>query len=183
MRLGNAAELRPVALSFGLLFLIVTAHTISETARDALAVTWLEARSLGVLCPSITAAMLPGPYRIRDYTCRVRAVLTCKAPASQSSPVFGDGLLFVDAGRHGQKGAAVDPTGTGDVSKTHVKWEARVETAAGSSAIIVASHVYRAGGQDFIRCWSIKDGELVREVKAPRVTPSASPIVDRCRGW
>ena len=39
-------------------------------------------RSLGVLCPSITAAMLPGPYRIRDYTCRVRTVLTCKAPAS-----------------------------------------------------------------------------------------------------
>ena len=39
-------------------------------------------RSLGVLCPSITAAMLPGPYRIRNYACRVRAVLTCKAPAS-----------------------------------------------------------------------------------------------------
>jgi carbon-monoxide dehydrogenase large subunit len=39
-------------------------------------------RSLGVLCPSITAAMLPGPYRIRNYACRVRAVLTCKAPAA-----------------------------------------------------------------------------------------------------
>jgi carbon-monoxide dehydrogenase large subunit len=39
-------------------------------------------RSLGVLCPSISAAMLPGPYRIRNYACRVRAVLTCKAPAS-----------------------------------------------------------------------------------------------------
>lgn len=38
-------------------------------------------RSLGVLCPSITAASLPGAYRIRDYTCRVRAALTCKAPA------------------------------------------------------------------------------------------------------
>jgi len=39
-------------------------------------------RSLGVLCPSITAASLPGPYRIRDYACRVRAALTCKAPAA-----------------------------------------------------------------------------------------------------
>src|SRR5712692_749117 len=38
-------------------------------------------RSLGVLCPSITSASLPGAYRIRDYTCRVRAALTCKAPA------------------------------------------------------------------------------------------------------
>jgi carbon-monoxide dehydrogenase large subunit len=39
-------------------------------------------RSLGVLCPSITAASLPGPYRIRDYTCHVRCALTCKAPAA-----------------------------------------------------------------------------------------------------
>jgi carbon-monoxide dehydrogenase large subunit len=39
-------------------------------------------RSLGVLCPSITAASLPGPYRLRHYACRVRAALTCKAPAA-----------------------------------------------------------------------------------------------------
>src|SRR5215467_15250020 len=39
-------------------------------------------RSLGVLCPSLTAASLPGPYRIRHYTCRVRCALTCKAPAA-----------------------------------------------------------------------------------------------------
>ena len=38
-------------------------------------------RSLGVLCPSIAAAILPGPYRFRNYTCRVRAALTSKAPA------------------------------------------------------------------------------------------------------
>jgi carbon-monoxide dehydrogenase large subunit len=39
-------------------------------------------RSLGVLCPSITAASLPGPYRFRHYACRVRVALTCKAPAA-----------------------------------------------------------------------------------------------------
>jgi carbon-monoxide dehydrogenase large subunit len=38
-------------------------------------------RSLGALCPSITAASLPGPYRIRHYACRVRCALTCKGPA------------------------------------------------------------------------------------------------------
>src|SRR5262249_20530007 len=38
-------------------------------------------RRLGVLCPSIAAAILPGPYRFRNYTCRVRAALTSKAPA------------------------------------------------------------------------------------------------------
>lgn len=103
-------------------------------------------------------------------------IWTCRAPSSQSSPVFGMGLLYADAGRGGQKGAAIDPTGTGDVTKTHVRWESRVEGVAGSTAIYVDGHIYRSSGQDYIRCWSMKDGELVHEIKASRITPSGSPI-------
>jgi carbon-monoxide dehydrogenase large subunit len=33
------------------------------------------------LCPSLTAAGLPGPYRFHNYRCRVRVALTNKAPA------------------------------------------------------------------------------------------------------
>jgi outer membrane protein assembly factor BamB len=101
---------------------------------------------------------------------------SCRAPTAQSSPALGDGLLYADAGRGGQQGAAIDPTGTGDVSKTHVKWQTRVEGVAGASAVIIDRHVYRASGQDYIRCWSLADGEPVKELKAPRVSPSASPI-------
>lgn len=101
---------------------------------------------------------------------------TCKAPTSQSSPVYGGGLLYADGGRGGQLGVAIDPTGKGDVSKTHVKWETRVEGMAGSSAIIVGEYVYRGSGQDFLRCFDVKSGELVYEEKTPRITPSASPI-------
>lgn len=103
----------------------------------------------------------------------------CKAPTSQSSPVYGAGLLYADAGRGGQLGAAIDPTGQGDVSKTHVKWQTRVEGVAGSSAIIVGKHVYRSSGRGFIRCWSLDDGELVKEVETPNITPSASPLATR----
>jgi aerobic carbon-monoxide dehydrogenase large subunit len=39
-------------------------------------------RSLGILCPSLTAAGLPGPYRFHHYSCRVRVALTNKAPAA-----------------------------------------------------------------------------------------------------
>ena len=56
--------------------------TILGLRAELLADVGAYTRSLGVLCPSITAASLPGPYRIRDYTCRVRAALTCKAPAA-----------------------------------------------------------------------------------------------------
>src|SRR5439155_1238335 len=52
--------------------------TILALRAEILADVGAYTRSLGVLCPSITAASLPGAYRIRDYTCRVRAALTCK---------------------------------------------------------------------------------------------------------
>ena len=39
-------------------------------------------RSLGILCPSLTAAGLPGPYRFYNYQCDVRVALTNKAPAA-----------------------------------------------------------------------------------------------------
>jgi len=55
--------------------------TILALRAEILADIGAYTRSLGVLCPSLTAASLPGAYRIRDYTCRVRAALTCKAPA------------------------------------------------------------------------------------------------------
>ena len=55
--------------------------TVLAMRAELLADIGAYTRSLGVLCPSITAASLPGPYRIRDYTCRVRAALSCKAPA------------------------------------------------------------------------------------------------------
>jgi carbon-monoxide dehydrogenase large subunit len=38
-------------------------------------------RSLGLLCPSLTAAELPGPYRVPNYQAVVRCVLTNKSPA------------------------------------------------------------------------------------------------------
>ena len=104
-------------------------------------------------------------------------IWTCRAPSSQSSPVYGAGLLYADAGRGGQKGAAIDPTGKGDVSKTHVKWESRVEGVAGSSAIIVGDHAYRSSGDPrYLRCWSMATGELAGEIKAPGLSPSSSPI-------
>jgi carbon-monoxide dehydrogenase large subunit len=56
--------------------------TILAMRAEILADIGAYTRSLGVLCPSITAASLPGPYRFRNYTCRVRAALTCKAPAA-----------------------------------------------------------------------------------------------------
>jgi outer membrane protein assembly factor BamB len=114
---------------------------------------------------------------IRGIDPATGAVLwSCKANTSQASPVFGGGLLYADHGRGGQTGVAVDPVGSGDLSKTNVKWETRIQGMAGNSAIIVGPHIYRGVNPDLIRCFDLQTGETVFEEKASRLTPSASPI-------
>jgi carbon-monoxide dehydrogenase large subunit len=79
--------------------------TILAMRADLLADLGAYTRSLGVLCPSITAASLPGPYRIRHYRCRVRAVLTSKPPvgayrgAGQPEAVFATERAVDDLAR------------------------------------------------------------------------------------
>src|SRR5262245_31272135 len=101
----------------------------------------------------------------------------CRGVTSgQSSPVFGSGLLYTDAGRYGQQGNVVDATGKGDVSKTHVKWTAKATVAAGSSAIIVGPFIYRACDPGLIRCRELATGEILYEERTPGICPGASPI-------
>jgi len=94
-----------------------------------------------------------------------------------SSPAFGSGLLYADAGRGGTTGTAVDPTGKGDVTKTHVKWQTKVNGAAGTSPVIVGEYLYRVSDPGFIRCWKAATGELIYEERVQKITPCASPIV------
>jgi outer membrane protein assembly factor BamB len=103
-------------------------------------------------------------------------IWSCKAQSSQSSVVYGGGLLYVDHGRGGEQGTAVDPTGKGDVTKTNIKWQIRVRTPAGTSGIAVGDSLYRICEPGFIRCWKMETGELQFEERVERITPSASPI-------
>jgi outer membrane protein assembly factor BamB len=100
----------------------------------------------------------------------------CRAPSGQSSPVFGEGLIYTDAGRGGRTGAAVDPVGKGDVSKTNVKWQIEVTAPAGSSGIVVGPYLYRACDGEILRCWEMATGELIYEKRVPRISPSTCPI-------
>lgn len=101
---------------------------------------------------------------------------TCKAPTSQSSPVIAGSLLYADAGRGGMQGALIDMSGMGDVSKSHVKWQTRVEGASGSSAIIVGKRIYRSSSPDTIKCLDLDTGDTLFAENATRLSPSASPI-------
>lgn len=98
-------------------------------------------------------------------------------PSSWASPAFGKGLLYVDEGRGGKFGNAVDASGMGDVSKTHVKWKTDVTGAAGTSSVVVGDYLYRICDQGLVRCWNLGSGEVEFEKQLKNITPSASPIV------
>ena len=65
--------------------------------------------------------------------------------ATPSRRSYRDGLLYVDSGRGGM-GVAVDATGAGDVSKTHLKWKVPNVTSGLSSPILVGDYLYRVHG-------------------------------------
>jgi outer membrane protein assembly factor BamB len=91
------------------------------------------------------------------------------------TPIVRDGLLYVDSGRGGM-GIAVDATGSGDVSKTHLKWKVPSVQSGLSSPLLVGDHLYRVHGSDFITCWKWTTGEEVFKGRLEGAETAASPI-------
>jgi outer membrane protein assembly factor BamB len=102
----------------------------------------------------------------------------CQGAGDAASPAFGSGILYADSGR-GSPGWAIDPTGTGDVTATHVRWKvARVSEGIGSP-IILGEHVYRLHDPGILKCWKVSNGEQVYAKRLEGITTTwASPIAD-----
>jgi outer membrane protein assembly factor BamB len=108
---------------------------------------------------------------------------SCRVSTDWASPVYASGILYADAGTKSVfpngtpgTGAAIDPTGKGDVTKTHIKWQTKVPEADGASAIIAGDYVYRVSKPDVLRCWKLDTGRLVYAERLSRVSTMASPI-------
>lgn len=102
----------------------------------------------------------------------------CAGAGDASSPAYGGGLLYVDSGRGGQ-GTAIDPSGEGDVSATHVKWTAGGMPESIGSPIIVGGHVFRLLGSGEVKVWQLSDGQQTDRAKLGKLGSTwASPIAD-----
>ena len=107
-----------------------------------------------------------------------RRLWWCRGGGDASSPASGSGIVYFDSGRGGP-GFAVDPTGTGDVSATHVRWtEPQVPEAIGSPTI-VGGYVYRLQSPGVLKCWNADTGDKVYSQRLEGLTSTwASPVVD-----
>jgi outer membrane protein assembly factor BamB len=102
----------------------------------------------------------------------------CRGGGDAASPAFGSGLVYFDSGRGGP-GVAVDPTGSGDVSKTHVRWTISQVPEGISSPIIVGNRVYRLHNPGVLKCWETTAGKQVYAQRLEGISSTwASPIAD-----
>ena len=102
----------------------------------------------------------------------------CRGTGDAASPAYGSGIVYFDSGRGGQ-GFAVDPTGSGDVSKTHIRWTIGQVPEGISSPIIVGQHVYRLHTPNVLKCWEVATGNQVYAERLEGLSSTwASPIAD-----
>jgi len=114
----------------------------------------------------------------------------CSAYGDAASPAWESGLIYCDSGRGG-KGVAVDPSGKGDVSKTHVKW-IYPQIPEGLSSPIIAKvgtreasdtgthgYIYRTHNPETLKCIDSQNGHLIFAERLPGVSTWASPFSDK----
>jgi outer membrane protein assembly factor BamB len=102
----------------------------------------------------------------------------CWGVGDAASPAYGEGILYFDSGRGGP-GVAVDPTGSEDVSQTHIRWKVSQVPEGIGSPVVVGDHVYRLHSPGILKCWDRKSGRRIYVERLDGITTTwASPIVD-----
>jgi len=86
----------------------------------------------------------------------------------------GSGLVYADSG--GGRGVAVDPGGSGDVNKTHVRWQHDKVPEGLGCPVIVGDYLYRVSKPGLLRCWKLSGGEQVFEERLDGISYLSSPI-------
>jgi outer membrane protein assembly factor BamB len=99
-----------------------------------------------------------------------------------SQPLFYDGLVYVNSGwifldntPFFSRQFAVDPTGKGDVTKTHVKWMYEDEVPQIPTPVIVDGKMYMVHDRGMVTCLDPKTAEVIWKEKL-KGNFNASPI-------
>src|SRR6185437_9863033 len=104
-----------------------------------------------------------------------KVLWTCAAKGDTVSPVFGNGIAYIDTGRGGPA-FAIDPTGIGDVTKTHLKWKINNLPEGYGSPVAAGEYLYRLHSQETLRCMKLATGEVMFTERLPGVSVPSSPI-------
>ncbi len=92
-----------------------------------------------------------------------------------ASPLYSAGLIYTDLGDD-RLAMAIDPTGKGDVTKTHVKWKVPDVEGQWSSAVADGQYVYRLDESSALTCRNLLTGKVLYTEPLKDVSSPASPI-------
>ena len=73
-------------------------------------------------------------------------------------PIYAGGLIIAATGYEKGKVVAIDPTGTGDITDTHVKWTMDRGVPYNPSPVVVGDDVYFVSDAGIISCLDVKTG-------------------------
>lgn len=75
-------------------------------------------------------------------------------------PVFAHGLVYVSSGFDKAKLFAIDPTGEGDITETHVRWKLLKGAPHTPSPLVVGDELYVVSDGGVLTCLDAKSGEV-----------------------
>ncbi len=75
-------------------------------------------------------------------------------------PLYANGLVIVCSGFNRANMLAIDPTGSGDVTDSHVKWEYSKQIPKESSPIVVGDLLFVNDDKGILTCLNVNDGEV-----------------------
>lgn len=75
-------------------------------------------------------------------------------------PVYGHGLVFVCTGYNRPSLLAIDPTGTGDVTDTHVRWQTNKSVPHTPSLLLVGEELYMVSDRGVATCLDARSGQV-----------------------
>jgi outer membrane protein assembly factor BamB len=127
----------------------------------------------------VASGMSTTPEAVQSLDPRTgRRIWWCQGAGDAASPAYGSGLLYIDSGR-GSPGWAIDPTGTGEVTGTGIRWKVPQVPEGISSPLILGGRVYRLHQPGVLKCWSAADGAAVFSARLEGISSTwASPIAD-----
>jgi len=126
---------------------------------------------LQMISPTAKAVLSLNPLDGSEYW-RVRY----EEHSTASRPVFDGSRIYLNSGFSKGKLLAIDPSGTGDVTSSHVIWEANRGIGSKPSPTVYRDWVFTVEDRGIVTCVSKNDGKLVWQ-KRVGGDFSASPLV------
>ncbi len=92
------------------------------------------------------------------------------------APVYGNGLVYVCTGYNTPSLLAIDPSGQGDVTDTHVRWRVEKGVPFNASPLLVDTLLFLISDVGVLTCYDALSGDLLWQQRL-RGRYSSSPIV------